>query len=88
VRPHQIEGLDLLADELVGPVEHLLVFGVGLEIPCHCGSPVSAHRFQEAGPVAEQGPVDDLQPGSPGVDVIGEGRRPIASRPRLEGETG
>ena len=33
VRPDEVERFDLIADELVGPVEHLLVVGVGFEIP-------------------------------------------------------
>ena len=39
VRKRQVERLDLFADELVGPIEHLLVLGVGFEIPRHRASP-------------------------------------------------
>ncbi len=37
-RKHEVERLDFLADELVGPVQLRLVLGVGLEVPCH-GTP-------------------------------------------------
>src|SRR5581483_4835952 len=35
VGPHQVEGLDLLTHEGVGPVELLLELGIGLEVPPH-----------------------------------------------------
>ena len=35
VREEIVERLDLLADELVGPVQLLLVLGIGLEVPRH-----------------------------------------------------
>ena len=38
VGPEQIEGLDLLAHEPVGPVELLLELRLGLEVPCHGAS--------------------------------------------------
>ncbi len=41
VRKRQVQWLDLLADEFVRPVEHLLVLGVGLEIPRHVRAPLS-----------------------------------------------
>ncbi|SKT90521.1 Uncharacterised protein [Mycobacteroides abscessus subsp. abscessus] len=37
VGEHVIEGFDLGADKLVGPVKQFLVFRVGFEIPCHVG---------------------------------------------------
>src|SRR5947199_43051 len=41
--PHQVERLDLLPDELVGPVELSLVLRVGLEVPRHrASSPAAA----------------------------------------------
>ena len=39
--PEQVERLDLLAHELVDPVELRLELGLGLEVPCHCASPSS-----------------------------------------------
>ena len=41
VRPgtDEVERLDLLADELVGPVELRLVVGIGLEVPRHWQTP-------------------------------------------------
>jgi hypothetical protein len=36
--PHQVERLDLLTDELTGPVELSLVLRVGLEVPRHRAS--------------------------------------------------
>jgi hypothetical protein len=35
VSPQQVERRDLLADELVGPVQLLLELGLGLEVPRH-----------------------------------------------------
>jgi hypothetical protein len=35
VRPQQVEGLDLFADELAGPVQLALELGLGLEVPRH-----------------------------------------------------
>jgi hypothetical protein len=35
VRPQQVERFDLLPDEGVDPVELLLEFGLGLEVPRH-----------------------------------------------------
>ena len=40
--PHQVERLDLLPDELVGPVELSLVVRVGLEVPRHRASSPAA----------------------------------------------
>ena len=34
-REHEIDGLDLVGEELVDPVELVLELRVGLEIPCH-----------------------------------------------------
>ena len=46
VRKHEVERLDLGTNELVSPVELLLVLGVGFKIPCHCGLPPGTVRIQ------------------------------------------
>ena len=38
--PEQVERLDLLADELVGPVQLRLELGLGLEVPRHVQHPL------------------------------------------------
>src|SRR5690606_34551179 len=38
VFPHEVERFDLLAHERIGPVQLLLVLGLGLEVPGHCAS--------------------------------------------------
>ncbi len=46
VREEVVERLDLFADEVLRPVELLLVLGVGLEIPGHgCSCPTAAAAF-------------------------------------------
>ncbi len=40
MRERKIERLDLLADELIGPIEHLLVLRVGFEIPHAASLPI------------------------------------------------
>jgi len=40
--PDQVERLDLLRDELVGPVELYLLLRVGLEVPRHRASSLAA----------------------------------------------
>ena len=47
--PHQVERLDLVPHELVGPVQLSLVLGVGLEIPRHRASLLAANVCRTGG---------------------------------------
>ena len=45
-RPDEVQRLDLLPDELVGPVQLLLELGIGLEVPRHCVPLVGVGRIR------------------------------------------
>ena len=78
VRKCQVERLDLLADELVRPVQQLLVLGVGLEIPamrppCRNSGSVCVSRDERA----------DIGGDDLGERAVAErARAPSAGRPR------